>query len=280
MYSRIPSMRLRPATNCLHFERSPLNRYCLGECFCFWQLGADANGIIAWGSPGPEDARMMVRTFEVTLHPPVEQHVSLVDIRDLARVDAVGFEIIHDYMVSRRDAFGPIVKRQAVLCRPGAFGAAIVGLYHLMAPHYEFQVFHELKDALAYLDAARGDELGAELGELREQIAGAPPLLLQLRSALEAAPTIPNVAELARTLNLSPRTLQRRLSEHNTSYHSELRRFRVARAEHLLTTSTLSMGEIAVRLGFATASSFVAAFRAATGVTPEAWRRERRSSGS
>jgi len=43
---------------------------------------------------------------------------------------------------------------------------------------------------------------------------------------------------------------------------------RVARAKELMTESALTMSDIAARLGFASPSAFVAAFRRATGLSP------------
>jgi AraC-like DNA-binding protein len=149
-------------------------------------------------------------------------------------------------------------------------------MYHLMAPRYPFAVFINLEEALSFLSPSRNVDLGAELDAMRQQIFGAPPFLLRLRAALDAAKVIPSVAELSRIFGMSPRTFQRRLADHQTGYHMELQCWRISRAEHLLATSVLSMTEIAKRLGFAAASSFVAAFRAARGVTPEAWRKQRR----
>src|SRR5262249_20225390 len=48
---------------------------------------------------------------------------------------------------------------------------------------------------------------------------------------------------------------------------------RVARAEHLLRTSRLSLSQIAQNLGFSSQSHFTSAFRKVTGLTPNAYRR-------
>lgn len=218
----------------------------------------------------------MVRAFEVTLHPPVGRHLSLVDVRELTAIDSVGFEIIQDYMLSRRDAFEPVVERQALLCRADAFGAAIIGMYHFVAPRYPFEVFTSLDAALEFLSPPRRAEIGAELEGLREQVFGTAPFLLQLRASLAESKTIPSLAELAQAFGMSQRTFQRRLAQHRTSYELELTRWRISRAEELLANTALSLTDVAKRVGFAGSSSFVAAFRTARGVPPEAWRRQHR----
>jgi AraC-like DNA-binding protein len=78
---------------------------------------------------------------------------------------------------------------------------------------------------------------------------------------------------VARGLNLSPRTLRRRLTEAGTSYRALVDEVRQALAEELLATGALSVEDVAFRLGYAEASSFIAAFKRWKGVTPAAYAR-------
>ncbi|SFA93256.1 Helix-turn-helix domain-containing protein [Amycolatopsis marina] len=82
--------------------------------------------------------------------------------------------------------------------------------------------------------------------------------------------------QLARELTMSPRTLRRRLTEAGTSYRTLVDEVRQTLAEELLATGALSVEEVAVRLGYAEASSFIYAFRRWKGMTPSAYARERR----
>lgn len=78
---------------------------------------------------------------------------------------------------------------------------------------------------------------------------------------------------VARGLNLSPRTLRRRLTEAGTSYRALVDEVRQALAEEMLATGALSVEDVAFRLGYAEASSFIAAFKRWKGVTPAAYAR-------
>ncbi|MDI5980301.1 AraC family transcriptional regulator [Amycolatopsis magusensis] len=78
---------------------------------------------------------------------------------------------------------------------------------------------------------------------------------------------------IARELMMSPRTLRRRLTEAGTSYRALVDEVREALAEELLATGVLSVEEVAVRLGYAEASSFIYAFKRWKGVTPAAYAR-------
>lgn len=80
--------------------------------------------------------------------------------------------------------------------------------------------------------------------------------------------------EVAQELGVSTRTLRRRLTSENTSFASLSHGVRNDRAIVLLRTTTLSVDEIADRLGYATTPGFTRAFRQWTGTTPTAYRRE------
>lgn len=79
-------------------------------------------------------------------------------------------------------------------------------------------------------------------------------------------------ADVAQTLALHQRTLNRRLRVEGTTFQQVLDRVRFAVAKELLEDSTASMSKIAFALGYADDVSFIRAFRRWTGTTPGAWR--------
>ena len=78
---------------------------------------------------------------------------------------------------------------------------------------------------------------------------------------------------VAHELAMSPRTLRRRLSESGTSYRVLVDEVRQALAEEMLATGALSVEDVAIRLGYAEASSFIYAFKRWKGITPAAFAR-------
>lgn len=82
------------------------------------------------------------------------------------------------------------------------------------------------------------------------------------------------IDEVAAALNMSTRTLRRRLGEAGTSYRALLDEVRETLAEEMLGTGALSIEDVAVRLGYAEASSFIYAFKRWKGTTPAAYQRE------
>jgi AraC-like DNA-binding protein len=77
-----------------------------------------------------------------------------------------------------------------------------------------------------------------------------------------------NMNETARRLGTSPRSLQRRLEELGTTYQRLSDDVRRALADELLKQTTLPMGEIAFRLGFANQANLTRASKRWFGLSP------------
>jgi AraC-like DNA-binding protein len=85
-----------------------------------------------------------------------------------------------------------------------------------------------------------------------------------------------SMEEVAQCLDMSPRTLRRRLVEQGVSFAALVDHERRNRALDLLRSSRLSIQDIAARLEYRTSSSFVRAFHRWTGETPATYRRAMR----
>ncbi|GAB3206984.1 AraC family transcriptional regulator [Nocardia tengchongensis] len=93
------------------------------------------------------------------------------------------------------------------------------------------------------------------------------------RGGLDGFAVPPGIDSVARDLNMSTRTLRRHLDAAGTSYRQLLDEVRRALAEEMLTATPLSVSDVAIRLGYAEASTFIHAFKRWTGTTPSAYRR-------
>lgn len=138
-----------------------------------------------------------------------------------------------------------IVYTRADLDRP--FVTHNAELYAALAPQLEA----ELQQALA--SRALGDQVK---GILKRQLAGRRP----------------GIAEVARELRLSPRTLQRRLTGDGLSFQQLLQEARRELARHYLLHSELELTETAYLLGYEDAHSFFRAFQGWEGSTPGEFR--------
>lgn len=81
-----------------------------------------------------------------------------------------------------------------------------------------------------------------------------------------------SMVQVASRLGVSSRTLQRRLREEGTSFQVEVARTRDKLARQYLRDSDLSSKQIAYLLGYGDPNSFIRAFHASTGTTPERFR--------
>lgn len=82
------------------------------------------------------------------------------------------------------------------------------------------------------------------------------------------------LADLADSLQMSPRSLQRRLADHGHSFQTLLGQTRQQLAEAYLRDASVELAEVALLLGYSEQSAFTRAFRQWTGQAPLQWRRQ------
>lgn len=261
---------IAPARDIESFVASPANRYIAGRCFCFWQIGAATKGVIAWGEPGADDAREMTRAFDAGARLD-EKHVSLVDMCGLETLDVAAFEVIMRYMTERQPVFSETVLRQALVHGTGAIGAAVAGFYRVVSPTYPVEAFAELTRAIEWLAPPDPQLTRGVVEALRTRFVEVPAMLSRLHASFELADKTPSLAEAAQKLGISTRTLQRELRGVGSSFRQEIARFRLARAEHLLAGTGMSVKAIAAAVEIEPAR-LAALFRRVHGVSPAVWR--------
>jgi AraC-like DNA-binding protein len=203
-------------------------------------------------------------------------HLSLVDTRGLQRVDPAAFSVMKDYALSRRDTFGKLIQKQALICSTGLPGAVVAGFFAVLRPAYNFGICHELDEALDWLGVS--DPRVHEL--LRDSACWAEddPVLQRLRDLLMTSERRGTVAAVARALGVSVRSLQRKLSHFGTSFKREQQRSQVRRAQELMLMGRLTLSSVAFAVGCASLQHFSTVFYKVTGKTPSRWRREQDTS--
>jgi AraC-like DNA-binding protein len=87
----------------------------------------------------------------------------------------------------------------------------------------------------------------------------------------------PTIEDVADTLHISSRTIQRRLQDEGSSFQRVLEEARRQLARHYLNNSVLELNEAAYLLGYEDGNSFVRAFRTWEGIPPARWREEQRA---
>jgi len=96
----------------------------------------------------------------------------------------------------------------------------------------------------------------------------------QVRQRLLRPQAITQMETIAAEIGMAPRTLHRHLAAEGTSFRRLVDEVREALAEEML-AHRMTIDEVAERLGYAEASSFVHAFKRWKGVAPGAYRQGR-----
>lgn len=128
-----------------------------------------------------------------------------------------------------------------------------------------------LDAAMCQRDAALAELLGRYAEQAISTLAVAASVGDRVRELLRAG-NDPGIAQAARKLGLSTRSLQRALTNEGTSYLELSTQARRAIAERLLARGELAISEIAYALGFRDVPAFHKAFARWTGATPGEFR--------
>ncbi len=124
------------------------------------------------------------------------------------------------------------------------------------------------------------DHLRERVEARRRRALGTLTFAEQTEAVIRAAlPKLLSMEEAAALLEVSERSLRRRLAEDATDFSGLVDRVRRDLAEHMLAAGTRSVKEIASEAGYSSLSSFYRAFRRWTGNTPASRRTSRARKG-
>ena len=268
---------MRPAEGLDDYLRDPIGSYLTGENFLHWYATPELCGFTVWGRPGEPQIHRLTQVLDVELAPALP-HLSLVDASRLEAPDSNGLSVLVKYMMPRIAGFSQTVKRQALVRPEGMAGAVVGGFYSLVSSGYPTRAFADAHEALAWLGRPEAESraLLNELNELVTQLMGQSPLLGELHRVLRTRLVEAHLADVARELGMSERTLQRRLRESGTSFQAELNTVQVRTAQSLLLESDAKLTSVAVEVGCASLQHFSGLFRKMTGESPSAWRARHR----
>ncbi len=156
---------------------------------------------------------------------------------------------------------------------------------YLADQHGELSVrFNQPRNRLrfdpAYLDLpltmahANASQLAQEQLERALAEVSQPDLAARVRKAIvDASGEFRDLSAVASALGMSERTLKRKLQSESAAFSEILDEVRREHAEALLRDPSLSIDEVAARIGYGDTSNFTRAFRRWTGKTPAAFRK-------
>lgn len=116
--------------------------------------------------------------------------------------------------------------------------------------------------------------LASALGELQAKSSLKEQVKVVLKRSLASGR--PELADVARDLGTSERTLQRRITDEGTTFRDLVVEARQELGRKLLSDPSADIEEVACLLGYQDTSSFYRAFRGWEGVTPNQWRERNR----
>jgi len=111
--------------------------------------------------------------------------------------------------------------------------------------------------------------------EMLERISGESNFITEVKSQVvkNIKFGFPEIENIAQNLNITVRTLQRRLQNENITFFDLTENIKKELAYSYLKNKTLSITEISYFLGYSDPSSFIRIFKKWTGLTPENYRK-------
>ena len=252
-------------------EHNPVGHYVSGEGFVHFCASPKLWGIILWGRPDMDVARNLGRTLRLELEPPAVPHAAVVDASRLEGADTGAFVALEWYMQNFGDKLTKQVLELGIVRPPGLSGAIVAGVYDVVPRPFPVELFGTLREALVWANAP--PDLEEALEAAHADATGTPPLLGALRALLSSKLAGITVAQAAKRLSLSERSLQRKLNDYDTTFQAELGAARVRAAQLLLTDTDMPLTNIALEVGCASLQHFSALFRKHVGESPSRWRK-------
>jgi AraC-like DNA-binding protein len=259
---------MRAAASTESFRAAPVGRYVRGDTWLFACANESLYATFLAGRPSETDLAKLASVYGVPLAA-ARPHAVLFDASRVEALDTPALDLLLRFFAKRAASYSRTITRVAVARGGGATGAVFAGYPKVIALSCPSQSFDDTEAALTWLGAdapARAALMGAA-----STLSSEDALTSRLRALLEEKPATA-LAEAARALGLSARSLQRELSDNHTTYRLESDRARMSIAARRLKASDASIGDIALDVGFASLQSFSDWFRAQAGESPSSYR--------
>lgn len=270
---------LAPAMGVDDFHRAPDDRFVgARNGLVFRRPGL--LGVMVWGTIDAQTVLELARIASFPESSPGQAEApALLDLRFVDGFDPRMFGVRAELLAANRTLISRFVTRIAVVHPSGVIGATAIGMRAVSPPPCPEQFFEDAPEAMRWLDREAEIPLIDELDALRRQQLLVTPLLRRLRKLLRERPR-PSLAQAARALGVSTRSLQRKLADAGSTYQEELAVATVHAGQALLLKRGASVTSVAMDLGCASPQHFSTMFRKVVGETPLGWReRQLRKTG-
>jgi AraC-like DNA-binding protein len=267
---------LRRAETLEELQPDPRGKYFVGPSWLsFFAEHGRFSGTIVWGRPSGEDVKSWQACADLRLSEACEPHATLFDGHKIERLSAGAYVALERYASKNLARLRERITRLAVVHWGGYAGAVAVGFTKLVPIPFPAELFSDPIEALEWLGCASDAPLLDELARVEDGAKAISPLQRRLATFLVHHPRA-TPAEAAHALALSTRSLQRRLSEHQTTFRHELDAARVHLAKRLLLDSDASVTEVALEVGLNSPQHLSTLFRRLGHEPPRDWRAKAR----
>ena len=288
----LATQELAVIRNLIHAMKRPAGLGLqVGMRYHFSTYGIWGYGLVSSATAGDALAlalRFMPLTYAFT-------RVAYRETGDLVVVNFIEPDVeqdLRDFLVERDMAAAVVLLREvagqafqlarfAIASRPGQISRVVPVLEQMLGVRPEFGA---TANSLAFdrqvlrLPLPQADpttysmcrQMCAQLLERRKARLGTAALV---RQYLDVSVEASSLAHLARVMNTSERTLKRRLKAEGTSFRILLAESRGELAKEMLKDDTLTLTDIADKLGFSDLSSFSQAFKRWFGQSPGSFRK-------
>lgn len=244
--------------------RAPIGTATRGRGWAVWCATDTLIGAVVWGSPDEKMAAESTAAFGFACHDGIVTYDAIIDARNLDRIDERALQLMLKFFAGRSKGMAKKARR-FVIVRPARdlVGTVVAGILPAAASLAKIELVDDL--------VAAGRVLAVDTSPfetIAKEAIDADGFLARVRQAIERALPEADIEALAATLGLSRRTLQRRITEENTTYRGEVLAARLRHAAHRLANTDDKITAIALECGFPSSQHFAAAFRAAHGITP------------
>ena len=262
-------------TPCETFLAAPTGRFCVIGTSVAWCASPSLGGMVLWGRQSEAETRDILTLFERSLGSMAPSFDMILDTRGVDAVDLVPLQILFSWMVAHLGDLAQRLRLQACIIREGPIGLLLTGLMPVTGQVQPYRIFTDAPEAFVTVAGEAGAALCAEVEGIVLGMRDVPREVRLTREILATHLDTP-FEEVSRRLGMSPRSLQRALGRHGTSFHSEVVAERLARAKALLRSGEeMKLGEIGARIGISERALGLL-FRARTGLAPAEWRKRER----
>lgn len=258
----------------------PVGKFVAGEAYLHFCATPTLWGVVLWGRPDETQALGLGRTLVKQMAPPCVPHVSILDASRLEGADPGAFHAAERYLTRYGEVLKSWLLRLALVRPSGVHGAVIAGAFDVLPRPYPVRVYADVPSAYAWLVAENGardwPDDATFIAALHDEVTGTSSTVGALRAMLDAHLEGIAVAEAAKQLGLSERSLQRKLGDSGTTFQDELADARVRAAKRLLIDGDAPLTNIALDIGCASLQVFSTLFKKRVGESPSAFRKRHR----